>query len=128
MVKIYPNGIVATQGDTIRCPITVKNDDGTIYKVQDLDSIKFHLKENYEDAQCLIENVIDNDELMLVISHEQTQKLEVGKTYIYDIKITKENGDVSTFAHGKLKVSASVCSGTPSIGDEIEDEIGEDTE
>lgn len=109
MVKIYPNGITVTKGDTVRIPITVTNDDGTIYNVQSLDTVSFHLKEKYEDEECLIEVEIDNDDLMLVVPHEETTKLEIGKTYLYELKLKKENGDVSTFKQGKLKATDVVC-------------------
>lgn len=109
MVKFYPNGIIVTKGDTIRMPIIVTNNDGTIYNVQDMDVITFHLKENYEDEECLIETQIDNDDLMLVVSHEDTSKLEIGKTYVFELKVKKENDDVSTFMQGKLKAKEAVC-------------------
>lgn len=109
MVKINDNGvIIATKGDTIRMPIIITNNDGSLYKVQPLDEIMFGLKETYEDEECLIEQSVDNDELELVLSHEKTKELEVGKVYLYDIQITKENGDVITFLSGKLKVTPEV--------------------
>lgn len=109
MVKIYPNGITVTKGDTVRMPITVTNDDGTKYEVSALDVVTFHLKENYEDEECLIETQIDNDDLILVINHEDTSKLEIGKIYVFELKVKKENDDVSTFMQGKLKVKEAVC-------------------
>lgn len=108
MVKIYPEWILATKGDTIRKPIIVKNNDGTIYSVQEDDIINFGLKETYDDEECLIEKTIDNQTLELVLSHDDTKELKSGKVYVYDIQITKSNGDVHTFESSRIKISEEV--------------------
>lgn len=98
------NGIVATKGDTIKMPIIVTNNDGTVYHVKDEDVINFGLKKEYTDAECLIEKTIDNEELILVLSHDDTKKLEVGVGYKYDIQILRNEDEVHTFISGILTV------------------------
>ena len=61
MVRFLKNwGIVVTKGDTVKMPIIVTNNDGSIYHVQKDDVINFGLKKEYTDAECLIEKIIDN--------------------------------------------------------------------
>lgn len=108
MVKFLNSfGIQATKGDTIIMPIVVFNNDNSIYQVQTGDVINFGLKENYEDSECLIEKTIDNETLTLVLEHDDTKNLEVG-TYVYDIQITKANGEVNTFISSNIQITNEV--------------------
>ena len=109
MVRFLKNwGIVVTKGDTVKMPIIVTNNDGSIYHVQKDDVINFGLKKEYTDAECLIEKTIDNDELMLVLSHEDTKKLEVDIGYKYDIQILRNENEVHTFISGMITVTNEV--------------------
>lgn len=109
MVRFLKNwGIVVTKGDTVKMPIIVTNNDGSIYHVQKDDVINFGLKKEYTDAECLIEKTIDNDELMLVLSHEDTKKLESGIGYKYDIQILRNKDEVHTFISGMITVTNEV--------------------
>ena len=109
MVRFLKNwGIVVTKGDTVKMPIIVTNNDGSIYHVQKDDVINFGLKKEYTDAECLIEKTIDNDELMLVLSHEDTKNLEVGIGYKYDIQILRNKNEVHTFISGMITVTNEV--------------------
>lgn len=108
MVKILANyGIQATKGDTIIMPFVVINNDGSVYQVQAGDVINFGMKENYSDAECLIEKTIDNTTLTLVLDHNDTKDLEI-RSYVYDIQITKENGDVHTFISSIINITNEV--------------------
>ena len=109
MVRFLKNwGIVVTKGDTVKMPIIVTNNDGSIYHVQKNDVINFGLKKEYTDAECLIEKTIDNNELMLVLSHEDTKKLEIGIGYKYDIQILRNKDEVHTFISGMITVTNEV--------------------
>ena len=109
MVRFLKNwGIVVTKGDTVKMPIIVTNNDGSIYHVQKNDVINFGLKKEYTDTECLIEKTIDNNELMLVLSHEDTKKLEVGIGYKYDIQILRNKDEVHTFISGMITVTNEV--------------------
>lgn len=109
MVRFLKNwGIVVTKGDTVKMPIIVTNNDGSIYHVQKDDVINFGLKKEYTDAECLIEKTIDNDELMLVLSHEDTKKLESDIGYKYDIQILRNKDEVHTFISGMITVTNEV--------------------
>ena len=109
MVKFLDNyGIQATKGDTIIMPFVVFNNDGSVYQVQTDDIINFGMKENYSDAECLVEKTIDNNTLKLILEHEDTKDLDVG-SYVYDIQITKaENNEVHTFISGIINITNEV--------------------
>ena len=109
MVKILENyAIQATKGDTIIMPFVVVNNDGSVYQVQSGDVINFGMKENYSDAECLIEKTIDNETLKLVLEHDDTKDLDT-RTYVYDIQITKaENNEVHTFISNIINITNEV--------------------
>ena len=109
MVKFLDNyGIQATKGDTIIMPFVVFNNDGSVYQVQTDDIINFGMKENYSDAECLIEKTIDNTQLKLILEHDDTKDLDVG-SYVYDIQITKaESNEVHTFISGIINITNEV--------------------
>lgn len=109
MVKLLDNfGIQATKGDTIIMPFVVTNNDGSIYQVKNDDVINFGMKKNYEDAECIIEKIIDNSTLKLVLEHADTKNLEVG-SYHYDIQITEaEDNIVHTFINGIINITNEV--------------------
>ena len=106
MVRFLNNfGIEATKGDTIKMPFVVVDNNKAIYQVQSGDVINFGMKQNYSDAECLIEKTIDNETLTLVLEHDDTKNLDVG-AYYYDIQITKaEDGEVHTFMSGIINIT-----------------------
>ena len=106
--KVRKNTIYLTRGDTFRAILTITYPDGEIYTPSENDKIRFAMKENVEDEECLILRDIPVDTMMLVIYPEDTKELEFGN-YVYDIQLTKENGDIDTFiTASKLKLTAEV--------------------
>lgn len=89
--------IVLTRGDTLRLHVDIYSDStGTPYTPNEGDSIRFAMKKSYEDLNPLLVVDIPIDTLDLVIEPEDTKRLSFGK-YVYDIQLTKANGDVDTF-------------------------------
>lgn len=106
--KVKKNTIFLTRGDTFKATLTINNPDGSIYTPVEGDKIRFALKENVEDEECLILRDIPIDTMLLVLYPEDTKSLEFG-SYVYDIQLTKANGDVDTFiTASKLKLTAEV--------------------
>lgn len=106
--KVKKNTIFLTRGDTFKAHLTINNPDGTEYTPQEGDTVRFALKENIEDQECLILRDIPTDTMLLVLNPEDTKNLEFG-SYVYDIQLTKANGDVDTFiTASKLKLTAEV--------------------
>lgn len=106
--KVRKNTIYLTRGDTFKAVVTITNPDGTEYHPGEGDSIRFALKESVDDEECLILRDISIDTMLLILYPEDTKELEFG-SYVYDIQLTKANGDVDTFiTASKLKLTAEV--------------------
>ena len=95
MYKIQGTTITLTRGDSFYCLLSLKR-NGQAYTPDAGDIIRFAMKKNYFDAEPLIEQTIPNDTLVLCLLPSDTKTLAFG-TYVYDIEITFENGDVDTF-------------------------------
>ena len=98
MYKIEGTTITLTRGDSFYCEIKIKTAAGTDYTPQQGDSVRFALKRFYTDAEPLILKTIPTDTLLLYLTPEETKALAVGE-YVYDVELTKANGDVDTFIH-----------------------------
>ena len=106
--KVKKNTIYLTRGDTFKAHLTINYPDGSVYTPKEGDSIRFALKENIEDEECLIWRDIPIDTMLLVLYPGDTKELEFGN-YVYDIQLTKANGNVDTFiTASKLKLTAEV--------------------
>lgn len=106
--KVRNTTIYLTRGDTFKAQITITNPDGTIYTPQEGDQIRFAMKEDVNDEECLIWRNIPIDTMILELDPGDTKELDYG-TYVYDIQLTKANGDVDTFiTASKLKLTYEV--------------------
>ncbi|MFA6873510.1 MAG: hypothetical protein WCQ86_05975 [Bacteroidaceae bacterium] len=54
------------------------------------------MKTSYEDASPLLVKNIPIDTMKLILDPLDTKDLDFGR-YVYDIELTKENGEVDTF-------------------------------
>ncbi len=106
--RVRNNTIYLTRGDTFKAKLTINYPDGSIYEPKEGDSIRFAMKADVEDEECLIFRDIPIDTMLLVLYPGDTKNLEFG-SYVYDIQLTKANGDVDTFiTASKLKITAEV--------------------
>lgn len=106
--RVRNNTIYLTRGDTFKAVISITYPDGSVYTPKEGDQIRFALKENIEDEECLIWRDIPIDTMLLCLYPGDTKELEFG-TYVYDVQLTKANGDVDTFiTASKLKLTAEV--------------------
>ena len=94
--SVNKNAVILTRGDTFIGQVNIKNPDGTDYIPVEGDTIRFALKKKCTDMKVLIEKKIPIDTLLLVLDPKDTKPLAFG-TYVYDIQLTKANGDVDTF-------------------------------
>ncbi len=108
MVTIKGNTIIMTRGDTLKTEITITDSNGDEYKAKDGDSIRFALKHNYNDTECLIYKEIPYDTQILQLDPEDTKSLNQPDTYVYDIQITMADGTVNTFISGKMRIREEV--------------------
>ena len=96
-VSISGTTIKMTRGDTLKVILTLKDEEGNTYTPVPGDSLRFAMKRAYNDATPLILKTIPYDTLELVLDPEDTKNLPQPSSYVYDIEITYENGDVDTF-------------------------------
>lgn len=88
--------ITLTRGDTFSANISITDSDGNPYIPVAGDSVRFAMKAKIEDTSPLLKVNIPIDTMVLTIRPEETKNLGFGK-YIYDLQLTKANGDVDTF-------------------------------
>ena len=102
------NTIYLTRGDTFKATISISNPDGTPYEPIEGDMVRFALKKDVSDTECLIFKDIPIDTMLLELTPGDTKDFEFG-TYVYDIQLTKANGDVDTFiTASKFKITKEV--------------------
>lgn len=100
------NNITLTRGDSLYLTIEII-EDGSTYTPESGDTIRFAMKKSYFDDDVVLEKTIDNNTLVLYIAPEDTSDLDFG-VYVYDIQITKSDGDVGTFLGGLFVVDLEV--------------------
>ena len=87
--------ITLTRGDTFKTVITINNHDGEVYQPQEGDVVRFAMKKKYKDEKPLLVKILDNEDLLLELTPEDTKSFNYGD-YVYDIEITLSNGEVYT--------------------------------
>ena len=109
MFSVNGKTITMTRGDTAKFKVSIFNQDGSSYTPENGDIIRFAVKQNYSElADILINTIIPNDTLILEISPEDTKELNFG-SYVYDIQLTRVNGDIDTFINkGTLLITEEV--------------------
>ena len=101
--------ITLTRGDTLKAQISITDRNGNPYVPKGGDKVRFAMKATYSDPEPLVNIDIPIDTLILVIKPEDTHGLPFGN-YVYDIQLTKENGEVDTFiTTSKLKLTEEIC-------------------
>lgn len=100
------NDITLTRGDTLHLQITLTDQEGEVYTLQDGDTLVFTVKKNTSSDVVLIQKNILNSNI--TISHEDTKNMAYG-TYMYDVQLTQANGDVTTVIKpSKFKITEEV--------------------
>lgn len=109
MYSIKGNDISLTRGDSLNLHIRISQ-DGAVYTPDAEDVIRFAMKHRYTDSDenVLINKVVPHDTMLLTIEPSDTKSLKMGTTYVYDVQITKANGDVYTFIQGKFTITEEV--------------------
>lgn len=108
-VKVSGTTIYATRGDTVKLHIELVDSEGNEYTPQPGDRIRFAMKNDYNDETPVLEKNVPIDTMILKIEPEDTKSLPQPSSYVYDIQITYENGDVDTFIDkSKFKLTEEV--------------------
>lgn len=101
--------ITLTRGDNLFLQISLEKNNQSYTPAQG-SSVRFAMKAKYTDPDenvTLLKN-IPIDTLLLSIMPEDTKELPMGKTYVYDLQLTDENGYVDTFMEGNFTIDKEV--------------------
>ena len=99
--------ISLTRGDSLYLDVSFTA-NGEPYVPSEGDSVRFAMKRNIEDAECLINKRIPIDTMVCYIEPEDTKSLEYG-VYWYDIQLTTASNDVYTpIGPAKFKLTKEV--------------------
>lgn len=101
MLKIENNDIYLTRGDTASIEISLVDENGNEYVLDDEDRLVFTLKNSEHHKDELISKMITVG--VLHIEHEDTKDLTFGK-YKYDVQLSTKNGEVFTVIEPSLFV------------------------
>ena len=107
-IHIGGKDIPIYRGDTKYIKLIVKNRDGSDYVPEQGDSIRFAMKEKIEDEEPVLLKQIDPETLILKFESADTKNLPMDSIYIYDIELTRANGDVDTFLKGRVIITEEV--------------------
>jgi hypothetical protein len=66
------------------------------------------MKKNKTDDEPLILRQIDPETMVLKFEPSDTKDLPMDSIYVYDVELTRANGDVSTFIKGRVIVTDEV--------------------
>lgn len=94
--SVKKNTIYLTRGDTFRATIALKDAEGEIYTPAPDETIRFAMKKDYSDPEPLLLITVPVDTLELIILPADTKELPFGN-YVWDMQITRANGDIDTF-------------------------------
>lgn len=94
MLKVMGTKIWLTRGDSAFLQLTIMNEDGTPYEMQDGDIVLFTVKRSVNDKDLLFQKRMDNG--VVEITPEDTENLAYGD-YVYDCQLKTFEGIVQTF-------------------------------
>src|SRR5574344_2606514 len=106
MIKCNNNTIQIIRGDSGGLVFDFVNPDNSKYTLQNTDKAVFSVKSDYDDTVYVIQKTLSQDGKITFLPSDTTN-LSVG-SYVYDVQLTKADGQVDTVLLGKLKIIADV--------------------
>lgn len=110
MYRVNGTRITLTRGDTAFLEVDLYKDK-EVYVLQDGDVVRFAIKKDTKDENCLIRKELTKDadgNLVLEIEPSDTKTLPFNLEYKYDIELTTAQGKVYTFLKGELYLDEEV--------------------
>ena len=92
MVKVTDNQIFITPGDSAELTVTIM--DGEQEYDYSNDTVKFGVKKQFNDRECIIEKTVDESGKVTLVP-DDTIGLGAG-TYYYDVKVVTADNQVCT--------------------------------
>lgn len=97
MLSISGTNITITRGDSAYIDVSIKDSKGNKYTPGSKDKIRAQVRTDASSTKILFESEIPSDTLVWHIKPEDTAEASMGKSYVYDMEIETEDGDVFTF-------------------------------
>lgn len=95
MLQVFDDGKIAlTRGDTAWLTVSVTNDTGAAYEIQNGDTLTLSLKKSVKDADIVMSKTVVGTDTFH-IKPEDTAELAFRK-YVYDVQLTTFDRDVFT--------------------------------
>ncbi len=96
--------IALIRGDTFISDLMIVDPSGENYIPTEGETVRFEMRKYKTDREPILAIDIPITSLRLRLAPEQTRNLPYG-SYVYNISLTKVNGDVDTFiADGKILI------------------------
>lgn len=98
-MKIQGTNLSMIRGDTESIVVSCIKDNRPY--IEDGDIIYFTVKKSVKTEEKLLQKIITifkDDKALIEIEPQDTKELKYGK-YVYDIQLTKFNGEVKTLVH-----------------------------
>ena len=107
IVKRIENGIkyddiYLTRGDTLYLTAIPKDQDGNPYEPQEGDEIRFALKSKFTDSNPYLVKPVDIETFVMKLESEDTKNMPMDSKWVYDIELSKSNGDIATYIMGRF--------------------------
>lgn len=101
MLYVENDGTIRlTRGDTARLTVPITNEmDNSIYEMDPNDTLAFTIKKNVKSDTSLVQKICIGSNTFHIAPID-TEELSFGK-YVYDVQLTKNNGDVYTVIEPK---------------------------
>lgn len=101
--------ITLTRGDTFKTQVDLRDSEGNPYVLGEYDFIQFAVKKDYSDENYQILKLVDPTTMVLTLTPEDTRNMDYGE-YVYDMQLTKGNGEVATFiTKARFVLTEEVC-------------------
>lgn len=108
MHSIDGNNITLTRGDTLFLEISMQK-GGEPFTPETGSAVRFAMKKKYTDVDsAALVKEIPIDTMVFEIKPEDTKRLQMKKTYVYDIQYTDADGHVDTFISGTFTIAEEV--------------------
>lgn len=99
MLKVIHNRIYLTRGDTAYIEVDLTDENGNAIELEDDDQLIFTVKYSTSKKNALLTKTVN--EGLVTLSPDDTSDLDFG-CYVYDIQLTRSNGDVFTIVEPTL--------------------------
>lgn len=109
MLTVKGKRIKLTRGDTAKISFQIVDENGDEWVPVAGDEMRFAMKQEYTDADPVLEKDVDLETMTLTIDPADTAGLPMPYAYVYDIQVSLASGEVYTpVSNGTLELLEEV--------------------